>query len=341
LTPLNWNDHPFKVRGTFSDDQMETIRELLDYYETTIFWGGDWRSPIDEMHWQLGYNTYQNPDTQDFIDRKIRSDGFSFFRKADELPGFDRKPVIPSDGGTYWADVSQYQKTPVTREYPYGVFSFRTNSGDKEDTLVAENCAAALELLESEQLAIVIAYYFFRPGQANCDLHRQILTDHGLWLHSETLSMVDVESDGGKISGDHSWEINDEIARLRGWYGNQRRVIGYWNSNSDADLWLRRPYGLELVIPQYGREPGDLSGVRDETAVREAFAHQYSDKEIDVLPWPGQPVDMNWTPYSMAELLRLFGLAEEIKEPEPGGELDLTAADIAEMCAAIGAQFSA
>ena len=110
----------------------------------------------------------------------------------------DRKPVVPSDGGTYWADVSQYQKRPVDREYPYSVFAFRTNSGDKEDTLVAENCAAALELLEMEQLELVIPYYFFRPGQANCDLHRQILTDHGLWLHPRTVSMIDVEGDRGQ-----------------------------------------------------------------------------------------------------------------------------------------------
>lgn len=337
----NWSDHPFKVKGTFSPDQMTTIRELLAYYEDTVFWGGDWKSPIDEMHWQMGYNTYRNPRTQDFIDRKIRSDGFSFFRKGAETPGMDRKPVVPSDGGTYWADVSQYQRTEVTREYPYGVFCFRTNSGDKEDTLVGENCAAAIELLESEQLAIVIPYYFFRPGQANCDLHRQILTDAGLWLHDGTVTMVDVESDAGRIKGDQSWEVNDEISRLRGWYGNQRRVIGYWNPNADPGLWLKRPYGLELVIPQYNNQPGNLTGVQDNLAVREAFAHQYTDRATDVLPWPGQPIDMNWTPYALAELLQLFGLAEEIKEPDTGGDLDLTAADIEELCAAIASQFTA
>lgn len=30
---LNWNTHPFKVRGTFTPDQMGTIRELLSFYE--------------------------------------------------------------------------------------------------------------------------------------------------------------------------------------------------------------------------------------------------------------------------------------------------------------------
>lgn len=79
---LNWVSHPFRVRGTFSTSQMATIRELLAFYEGTIFWAGDWREPIDEMHWQMGYSTYNNPDVPDFIARKIRADGFSTFRRG-------------------------------------------------------------------------------------------------------------------------------------------------------------------------------------------------------------------------------------------------------------------
>ncbi len=79
---LRWNSHPFKVRGTFTAAQMSTIRELLAFYENTIWWGGDWTNPIDEMHWQMGYGTHQNPSVQDFINRKIRLDGFSTFRRG-------------------------------------------------------------------------------------------------------------------------------------------------------------------------------------------------------------------------------------------------------------------
>ena len=337
---LNWNDHPFHVRGTFSRDQQTTIRELLAYYEDNIYWGGDWQDPIDEMHWQMGYDTYKSPDTADFINRKIRSDGFSFFRKGADQAAIERKPVVPSDGGTYWADVSQYQGIPVDDTYPYGVLSFRTNSGDKVDTLAAANAASALQALKSGGSSLVIPYYFFRPGEENCDLHRKVLQDAGLWLHDNTISMVDVESDGGTIKGDQSWEINDEVNRIRGWYGNQRRVIGYWNPNADAGLWLTRPYALELIIPQYNGRPGDLTGVRDNIVVREAFAHQFTSTATDVAPWSGHNVDMNWTPYTVAELLTLFGMGEQVKEPDTG-ELSLSDADIEELCAAIGAQFTA
>jgi hypothetical protein len=84
---LNWGGmgdygHPFHVRGTFNAEQMMTIRQMLTFYEDTIYWGGDWHDPIDEMHWQMGYDTYGNPHTDDFIKRKIRADGFSTFRRS-------------------------------------------------------------------------------------------------------------------------------------------------------------------------------------------------------------------------------------------------------------------
>lgn len=83
---LNWNSHPFQTRGTFTADKMVVVRELLAFYEDTIFWAGDWDSPVDEMHWQMGYNTYSNQVTADFISRKIRADGFSTMRRDGPTP---------------------------------------------------------------------------------------------------------------------------------------------------------------------------------------------------------------------------------------------------------------
>lgn len=84
---LNWDSHPFQVADAgFDACQIATIRDLLDFYEDTIFWGNDWDSPKDAMHFQMGYNTYQNPHTADFISRKIRADGLSTFRRGDAPP---------------------------------------------------------------------------------------------------------------------------------------------------------------------------------------------------------------------------------------------------------------
>lgn len=83
---LNWNSHAFHVRGTFNVTQMATIREMQEFYKQDglymMFWGGDWTDPIDEMHWQMGYNTYGDPRVAAFIARNIRADGFSTFRRG-------------------------------------------------------------------------------------------------------------------------------------------------------------------------------------------------------------------------------------------------------------------
>lgn len=84
---LNWNSHPFRVLNAgFGSSQITTIRELLQFYEDTVFWGNDWDEPRDAMHFQVGYNTYNNPHTADFIRRKIRPDGYSTFRRGGNIP---------------------------------------------------------------------------------------------------------------------------------------------------------------------------------------------------------------------------------------------------------------
>jgi hypothetical protein len=72
---------------------------MLDWYEGTVWWGNDWDDPKDAMHFQLGslanggdIDTYGNPHTQDFINRKIRADGFSTFRRS----GQPAPPPTPS-----------------------------------------------------------------------------------------------------------------------------------------------------------------------------------------------------------------------------------------------------
>ena len=57
------------------------LRKLLDFYEDVVFCGGYW-SILDWMHFQMGGDTFNNPKTQSFIDRKIRSDGFSTYRRG-------------------------------------------------------------------------------------------------------------------------------------------------------------------------------------------------------------------------------------------------------------------
>jgi predicted chitinase len=67
---------------------MSTLAEMEEFYERNVFWAGRWDDPVDEMHSQVGYNTYDQdndrpfPKVLDFIARKIRPDGFSTFRRG-------------------------------------------------------------------------------------------------------------------------------------------------------------------------------------------------------------------------------------------------------------------
>ncbi|AER48403.1 peptidase-M15-4 domain-containing protein [Mycobacterium phage mika] len=81
---LNWSDHPMgKAYDGYTQAEITAVRELLAFYEGMMFWGNDWNSPKDSMHFQMGYNTYNNQaKCNDFIKRKIRADGFSTFRRG-------------------------------------------------------------------------------------------------------------------------------------------------------------------------------------------------------------------------------------------------------------------
>lgn len=115
---LNWNSHPFRVLNAgYNAAQIAVIRELLAFYEDTVFWGNDWDSPKDAMHFQVGYDTYGNPHTADFIAHKIRSDGFSTFRrgKAPAAPTVMTVPVIQKADGT-WTSPSPAWAHLIMRE---------------------------------------------------------------------------------------------------------------------------------------------------------------------------------------------------------------------------------
>jgi predicted chitinase len=98
---LNWQLHPFRVDyAGFDGPKIARMRDLLAFYNfeglQIMFWAQDWRTPKDAMHHQLGYNTYGDPRVQRFIDQRIRSDGFSTYRRTGtpNLP-----PTSPNFGG--------------------------------------------------------------------------------------------------------------------------------------------------------------------------------------------------------------------------------------------------
>ncbi|EHB44141.1 hypothetical protein MycrhDRAFT_6891 [Mycolicibacterium rhodesiae JS60] len=86
---LNWESHPFRIADAgFDPAKKARLQELLDFYEGTIYWGNNWNSPKDAMHFQMGYGTWDSKSdapqswVADFVTRKIRPDGYSTFRRG-------------------------------------------------------------------------------------------------------------------------------------------------------------------------------------------------------------------------------------------------------------------
>jgi len=91
---LNWSEHAFQVSYSgFTNTEIAKCREGLRLFEGTIWWGQDWNSPKDAMHFQLNL-AEGNPKNRQFADRLL----------AGHLGIFSGTPpppivVVPADQG--------------------------------------------------------------------------------------------------------------------------------------------------------------------------------------------------------------------------------------------------
>ncbi|MBM4575991.1 hypothetical protein GS415_10365 [Rhodococcus hoagii] len=228
--------HPVSVgRRCFVNmppERIAKIREGLRLFEGSIYWGQDWNRR-DPMHFSSNWPEW---DARNAAFAKKLEEGYLGIY-ADE-PDAPLPSPAPASGGVFWADVSQYQRRPTT--LPASDPGRALQLGQRSRHRLEANARWAKVALDSGRLDAFGVYYFFRPGQANCDLHREMLEQVGLWRHPKVFTMVDVEGAGGQIRGNHTVEINDEVQRLQGWYGDKRRVIGYLNPKADPACGARQ-----------------------------------------------------------------------------------------------------
>ena len=195
----------------------------------------------------------------------------------------------------HWADVSYYQPA-VNDSYPHPVLCIRSNDGTFRDPKFAQNYSWARRAMDSGRLDCLIVYCVYRPNwQATADT---MISMVGNLAHARVVAMIDVESWGGQIQGDHSVGINALHARLASWLGDRRRVIGYGNRGDLNSLWPRKPPGVALIVAAYSaRRPAAYPGM---------FGHQFSSSH----PCPPfGPCDGNVAyDHDRSSLLALFGL---------------------------------
>jgi len=205
---------------------------------------------------------------------------------------------------TVFCDISEFQKV-VDDSYPYKWLSIRSNDGTYRDSHFAQNLAWCKSRVGSKLDAFIV-YCVYEPGKDWVGtLKSQVGTPH-----PRMAVMVDVESWGGKIKGNHSADINVGVSQIASWLGNINRVLGYGNASDLNSIWPQRNLAANhIVLANYVGNP----------AFPGKIIHQYSSSGT-VAPF-GHPVDMNSADgYSSADLMKALGLngsADPAPAPTP------------------------
>ncbi len=180
---------------------------------------------------------------------------------------------------TLWADVSEFQTTlndsywaatyadANTGPWNYEVISIRSNDGDHVDNNFAANYQNAVAALQAGKCRFFIVYYYFRAGGDAVNNHMQLVKAQG-GPHPKMVSMIDLES-GGNPSSDVSNQVNSDYHTLQQWLGDDRRIIGYANTNDERTMWQMKPAHVPMILAGYGTNPNDPSVFK--------IAHQYTD----------------------------------------------------------------
>jgi peptidoglycan hydrolase-like protein with peptidoglycan-binding domain len=218
---------------------------------------------------------------------------------------------------TLFADVSSFQDD-VNDEYPYAFLSFRSNDGDYRDPHFQANLKWAKEAVASGKLKGFAVYFVW---ETNWLTTFETFKDQVGDPHPQMAVMIDVESWGGRIEGNHSAEINDTRNSIVAWLDSERnalqkawdkingrsslkRVWVYANAGDFANLYPYRK-SVPVVLANYSSNPTFLGKI----------AHQFSDH------YPCKPFgysDMNSADgYDSVEFQKKVGLYYNKISPKP------------------------
>ncbi|BBC53812.1 putative lysin A [Mycobacterium phage PP] len=161
---LNWNGpdgrtfrYGISEERAFPPPMNQRLRELLDFYEGTVYCGGFW-SIRDWMHFQMGYGTYDTradrptQKTLDFIARKIRPDGFSTFNRG-AAPQVDAADVLARATGLSYQRAAEI--LPTMRD---GLIQADCTNPDRIAMFVAQTGHESANFDATEEYASGAAY---------------------------------------------------------------------------------------------------------------------------------------------------------------------------------------
>lgn len=177
---------------------------------------------------------------------------------------------------TLYADVSYYQPV-VNDSYPYAFFCFRANDGTFRDPHFFQNLAWAKAAVKSGKLKGFIVYTVFEENWI--ETYNTLVDMIGPHPDNAMAIMIDVESWEGKISGNHSADLNQFRERLITYLNHSRRksrrksllardrkrVMAYANQSDRDSLW-----------PSWGDAKWDIANISYNPNLRDQIAHQFS-----------------------------------------------------------------
>lgn len=202
---------------------------------------------------------------------------------------------------TLYADISEFQ-VPVDNRYPFHFLAIRSNDGTYRDQHFTANVAWTKHACDTKVLAGFIVYFVWEPGwQQTIETFKAMVgTPHPLMA-----VMIDVESWGGRISGDNSAGITAARENLISWlHGNRKRVIGYGSAYDLVNLWRSRG-DTHIVLANWSANP----------AFPNKIAHQFSETYNTA---PFGPCDINSADgYTPAGFAAALGLSPGAIVPKP------------------------
>lgn len=176
---------------------------------------------------------------------------------------------------TLWADVSEFQ-VDVNDLYPYHFLAFRSNDGTYIDPHFNNNLAWAKRKCDAGKLAGFLVYFVYEENAAATLATFKAMVGRP---HPQMAVMIDVESWGGRMHGDHSANINWVREELIRWLGtfmsplqrlrklHRKRVVVYGNVGDLNDMYRYRS-DSRFIVANYSQLP-TFTGM---------LGHQFSDR---------------------------------------------------------------
>jgi putative chitinase len=211
---LNWDGPPeakvfrygISMERAYPGAKAQAVRDLLAFYEDMVYCGGFW-SIRDWMHFQMGYNTWNNPKTADFIARKIRADGFSTYKRGNGPPIVHPPPA---------------------------------NSVNRADILAR---AAGISFTKAQEILPQVS---FALTKANCNTPRRVaaalaqwIVESGHFVYTEEIASGPESEERWKYKG-RTWIQLTWLDNYRG-FGQWCKQIGLVD---DPEVFVKNPKSL-------------------------------------------------------------------------------------------------